>query len=356
MTTPVTSGAIDCDLHIAVPGTSVLLKYLEPYWREQVTTRGIDDLELTSSMLNSPLACRPDWRPASGKPASDYDSLRKNYLDVFDPQLAICNCIWGAQAVHSEDLAVALCRAVNTWIAEHWLDRDPRLRASIVLPWQSPERAADEIAYWARDQRFVQALLLVGGDIPLGQRSMWPIYRAAEKHAIPIGIHAGSAYRHATTSVGWPSSYAEEYVAYAGLAQAQLMSLISEGVFGECPNLRVVFLECGVGWLPSFLWRAEKGWRAIRFEVPWIQISPVEIVRDRIRVTLQPFDIPDRPDDLQRFLAQLGSENMFLFSTDYPHWHFDGTDALPQALPSALMQKAMKDNPLQTYPRLGGAV
>jgi predicted TIM-barrel fold metal-dependent hydrolase len=352
---PVTSEAIDCDVHISVPGTSVLLQYLEPYWVEQVKTRGIDDLELTSSMLNSPLACRPDWRPASGKPAGDYDTLLRDYLSVFDPSFAICNCIWGAQAVHAEDLAAALCRALNRWIADHWLDRDPRLRASIILPSQSPRRAAEEIEYWAKDARFVQALLLVGGEMPLGQRSLWPIYRAAQEHGIPIGIHAGSAYRHATTSIGWPSSYAEEYVAYAGSAQAQLMSFICEGVFAEFRDLKLVFLECGVGWVPSFLWRAEKGWRAIRFEVPWVHNSPIDIVRERVRLTLQPFDAPEHHGDLKRFLEQMGSDDMLLFSTDYPHWHFEGTDALPKALPAALVQKVLKINPLQTYPRLGGA-
>jgi predicted TIM-barrel fold metal-dependent hydrolase len=43
---------------------------------------------------------------------------------------------------------------------------------------------------------------------------------------------------------------------------------------------------------------------------------------------------------------------MLLFSTDYPHWHFDGDDALTAGLPAALRQKICIDNPLATYPRL----
>jgi predicted TIM-barrel fold metal-dependent hydrolase len=43
---------------------------------------------------------------------------------------------------------------------------------------------------------------------------------------------------------------------------------------------------------------------------------------------------------------------MLLFSTDYPHWHFAGADAVPDGLPPDLIRKILVDNPLETYPRL----
>ena len=45
-------------------------------------------------------------------------------------------------------------------------------------------------------------------------------------------------------------------------------------------------------------------------------------------------------------------DDLFMFSTDYPHWHFDGDDAVPDGLPDALLRKILFDNPLKTYPRL----
>jgi len=36
------AGAIDCDLHTAVPHMSVLKPYLADYWREMVSWRGLD--------------------------------------------------------------------------------------------------------------------------------------------------------------------------------------------------------------------------------------------------------------------------------------------------------------------------
>jgi predicted TIM-barrel fold metal-dependent hydrolase len=44
-------------------------------------------------------------------------------------------------------------------------------------------------------------------------------------------------------------------------------------------------------------------------------------------------------------MEQLGSEEMLLFSTDYPHWHFDEReDALPVELPPELEQKILVEN------------
>ena len=83
---------------------------------------------------------------------------------------------------------------VNDWIAKEWLDRDPRLRASIVVPTQNVEYAVDEIERCAKDRRFVQILVLAMQETPLGRRRhWWPIYAAAERHGLPIGIHPGSS-------------------------------------------------------------------------------------------------------------------------------------------------------------------
>jgi predicted TIM-barrel fold metal-dependent hydrolase len=50
------------------------------------------------------------------------------------------------------------------------------------------------------------------------------------------------------------------------------------------------------------------------------------------------------------------SDELLLFSTDYPHWQFDGDDVLPPGLSPDLVRKIMIDNPLATYGRLKEAV
>jgi uncharacterized protein len=111
-------------------------------------------------------------------------------------------------------------------------------------------------------------------------------------------------------------------------------------------------MESGVSWLPAFMWRANKTWRGVRVEVPWVEREPASIMRDHIRVTMQPFDGPPDAAGVADVIDQIGSEKMFLFASDYPHWQFDGDDAIPPHLPENVVSRMCADNPLETFPRL----
>ena len=346
--------AVDCDIHPAVPSTRVLLPYLDDYWREHVVRRGLEreNLETSSYPASVPINGRPDWHVPSGPPGSFLPAMQSHLLDRFQLRFGICNVIHGAQVLFSEDLSAAFCRAINNWVRAEWLDRDPRLRASIVVPPHSAELAVEEIERLAPDPRFVQVLLLAMAEVPLGRRQNWPIYRTAEAHGLPIGIHAGSSFRHPPSALGWPSYHLEDYVSHAQGFAAAVNSLVSEGVFIKFPGLKVVLIESGVTWLPASLWRLDKTWRGVRAEVPWLEQMPTETVREHVRLTLQPFDAPPTEAQLLTLLEQLGSERMLLFSSDYPHWHFDDDEVWPAGLPKELMQQICVENPLDTYSRL----
>jgi hypothetical protein len=123
-------------------------------------------------------------------------------------------------------------------------------------------------------------------------------------------------------------------------------------VFTKFPDLKVVLLESGFTWLPAHLWRLTKFWHGLRMEVPWVDRAPIDIVRSNVRLTTQPCDAPPTIEAFQRLLDHMGSDEMLLFSTDYPHWQFDGDAVLPEGLPRELVRKIMIDNPRDTYSRL----
>jgi predicted TIM-barrel fold metal-dependent hydrolase len=344
--------AVDCDIHPDLPGIRALLPYLDEFWRETMVDRGIESLDTINYPPNAPITARPDWRGSNGRAGTELAALQAQALDRWQSTYAICNCLAGVQLMFNEDMARATARAVNNWMAKEWLDRDPRLRASIVVPTMNVEFAVEEIERCAPDKRFVQVLMLAMDEVPLGRRQLWPIYAAAEKHGLPIGIHAGSAYKHPPTSLGWNNYYIEDYASQSQGFQSQVASLICEGVLVKHPRLKVVLIESGVTWVPAFLWRLAKFWRGCRTEVPWVGRSPAEIFRQHFRLTIQPLDAPDEPDVVSRFVDHLRSDELLLYSSDYPHWQFDGDEVIPPALPDALRRKIMVDNPLSTYGRL----
>jgi predicted TIM-barrel fold metal-dependent hydrolase len=72
-----------------------------------------------------------------------------------------------------------------------------------------------------------------------------------------------------------------------------------------------------------------------------------------MRLTLQPLDESPDPAQTLETIEQLGSDEMLMFSTDYPHYHFDAPEeALPSGLPEALKAKIMSENARGFY-RLG---
>jgi len=344
-------GAIDCDMHPRVPTPRDLSRYMDELWRDTVEVRGIDTWESIAYPPNAPLTMRPDWREAG----ADADPARAAAatLDRHGFARAVCNCLFPVQCFRDENLAAAFAHALNDWLAAEWLDKDPRLVGSVVLPIQSVERSVEEIERRAGDPRFVQVLMLAMGEHPLGKSMYWPIYAAAERHGFTVGIHAGSSYHHAPTGSGWPTYYIEDYAAQSLGFHTQLASLICEGVFVKFPRLKAVLIESGVTWLAPCLWRLGKFWRGVRSEVPWLERSPEEYVRDHVRLTIQPFDAPPSAAHVGRIMDQLQSDEVLLFATDFPHWQFDGDDMLPAGLSPALARKILVDNPLAAYPRLG---
>ena len=347
------SGAIDCDVHPAVPNIAALTPFMEPYWREQVSVRGTDGLDLSSYPLHAPDSARADWRVAGQKPGTDLAGIAASRAGrVRQPHRHLQRPVWRARSVQPAFRDRGSPAPPMTGLPPPGWTASPGCAAPSPSRRRIPDGAVAEIERRAADGRFVQVMLLASGDAPLGQPAFWPIYAAAERHGLPVGVHAGSTYRHAVTGNGWPSYHLEDVVVRAQAFQGQLLSLLHEGVFIKFPALRFVMIEAGFTWLPNFLWRANRTWRGVRAEVPWIDRPPAELFRERVRFTLQPGDAPPDAASMERVLDQIGSEDMLLFSTDWPHWQFDGDDPFPPGFSPERRRRVMIDNPLATYPSL----
>ncbi|MFC7705470.1 amidohydrolase family protein [Plastorhodobacter daqingensis] len=335
---------IDCDVHPRLPRMADLSPHSDRYWAEMFAYRNIDRQEL----MAYPVSTLP-YRPQDAGVTTDAAGLARAHLDPNGISTAILNVMSGAHAAYDPYLAAAMCEATNRWLAAEWLDADPRLRGSLLVPFQHPEAAVREIERCAGDGRFVQVLTVLMGEKPLGRREYWPIYRAMAEHGFALGIHAGSTYRHAPTQCGFFSYRVEEAAAQTQAFSSQVASLVAEGVFGEFPDLRVVLHESGVSWLPSLMWRMSKDWKGARIEVPWVKVPPAELIATHVRMTTQPFDGPGGPD-AARVVAQL-EHDMLLYASDFPHAHAGGA-GLPHWLPAELHRAVARDNALSTYARL----
>ena len=156
---------------------------------------------------NAPISARPDWRDAKGEAGPDLAQLQTQALDRFGTQRRHLQLpLRRAAASSTRTWRRAFARAVNDWIAKEWLDRDPRLRASIVVPVQNVEcRRRGDRALRRRPALRAGAAAGHGRDAARPPATTGRSMRPPRGTACRSASTPAATYRHPPTSLGWPS-------------------------------------------------------------------------------------------------------------------------------------------------------
>jgi predicted TIM-barrel fold metal-dependent hydrolase len=261
----------------------------------------------------------------------------------------VLNCLTGFETHRNPYYAAAVAGAINDWMREEFLARDDRLRASLVVSTLSGDDAVAEIERMGGEPGFVQVLLPVRSDVPWGNKRNHDIFEAARKHSLHVGLHAWGRAGRAPTPSGFTTTYLEDYLANQPIAQAQVLSFVSEGVFNRFPDLKVVVMECGFAWLPPLLWRFDKDWRGVWREVPWVKRPPSEYVGEHFRFTTAPAHLPRDPRALGQLLEMMDVGALLTYASDYPHEHGDGLPGLLDQLDEDAGRAVMAGNAAGLY-------
>ena len=184
------------------------------------------------------------------------------------------------------------------------------------------ELAVKEIRRRAGDKRFAHVLFLSRTSELLGKQRYWPIFEAAVEAGLPVGVHVFGSSGRPMSNTGWPSFYIEEITEHSAAVQASVTSLIIEGVFERWPELKIVLIEAGFGWIPSLGWRLDQNWKRMKDEVPHLRKAPSEYLRQHFWVSTQPMEETEEPEQLIDIMKWIGWDKI-LFASDYPHWDFD---------------------------------
>ena len=319
----------DCDIHHSPKqGMRGLYPYLEQRWRDHLDTFGPLPRQAFQSgpayPKGQPDASRRDaWPPEGGRPGSDLGFMQRQHLDAQNVELGVLTMIRPHPgSFQNGHLSEAVCQAMNRWQVAEWTEPEPRLKASLLVPYEDGEASAREIARWAGDPNYVQVLLLSRTAEPLGQKRYWPIYQAAAEVGLPVGVHAFGFGGYPVSGSGWPSFYLEDMVGHAQSSQAMLTSMVMEGIFERFPTLKIVLIEAGFAWLPSLCWRLDRLWERLRAETPHLRRRPSEYIREHVWLTSQPMEEPDPKRRVLDVIDWIGWDRL-LFATDYPHWDYD---------------------------------
>lgn len=341
---------IDADVHVCLSSIEVLYPYLAPGWVRWISDGNFREppmLRATYPPL-APTTTDARWAPTDGRaPASELSAVREQLLDPSGARYAVVHPYWAVESVRQPELASVLARAINDWMISEWLENDDRLRGTLTVVHHDPAEAVREVERLGDHPKVVQVALPVWSQLLWGKRLWRPLFAAIAARDLVAGIHYGGTPDGAPTAAGWPSYHLEQHAAAPQVFFSQLVSMIGEGLFQAVPDLRVAFLESGFSWLPVVMWRMNSEWKGLRRDIPWVSRPPADLVREHVRVSVQPLD--DVPESqLPQIIDWIG-EDVLMYASDYPHGYDDDFASHVARLSPAVQRKIMSDNAARHY-------
>jgi uncharacterized protein len=230
----------------------------------------------------------------------------------------------GFGKVADEELRMTIALIYNDAMAELQEDSGGRLMPMAVLPWWDLDAAIAETArareLGLRGINTTSAPHLHG--LPdLGEAHWDPLWEVCTDLHMPVNFHIGAAESDMDwfNTVSWPSLGADERL---GLGSAMLYlnnagvlaNLVYSGVLERHPNLQIVSVESGVGWLPFFMQALDHQLGEMSPAVAEsLSMSPSDYFRRQIHACFW-FE----RQGIQHVIDAIGHEHL-LFETDFPH-------------------------------------
>jgi hypothetical protein len=237
-------------------------------------------------------------------------------LEGIDVQVLFPTGMLGYGNNREAELAVALCRAYNNWLHDFCAADRRRFRGAAAMPLQDVRAAIQELHRAVGDLGMIAALIptTVYPGKDLGGREFDDFYGEVQRLGVPLAVHRTSA----TGAVGF-----ERFTNFTAMhavvpmyeLSAAVANMVIGGVFERFPDLKVAYLEAGVGWVPWLVHMLDEHCEIRAPEVPHLKARPSEYLGSgRVFFSFEPGE-PDVPR-----VAEVLGESALLFSSDYPHW------------------------------------
>ena len=289
----------------------------------------VADPAATAALEDNVIASAKGWA-AHG---AVYPQERSRTLDLLGFQGQLVFSTFAGQYLASDDLDLVYggTRAHSRAMAE-FCSADERLMAVALVPLRDPKRALIEL-----DAAFELGCkaIHVPSDAPGGNTrgfspahaDLDPFWARVEELGLPIMLHIGGgkllppAYhdngrpRPTDWLGGGENLRGKDFPAVHHSPANFLNAMILDGIFDRHPGLRCGAIELGASWVPGLLRNLDHAFDNFRRNEPILQslsLKPSEFIRRQVKFTPFPFE------DVG-WLIEQGGEDLFLFSSDYPH-------------------------------------
>lgn len=342
---------IDADGHIMEPpdlwsgrymvasyrpmGPSISTKGRLQYPNGTDVAEGRSWLDVGTLGSERPLGTEPsyaDGRKGATDPDGRVEDLDLDGIDIVAlyPTVGLSTCYVG-----DPELASAMARAYNRWIAD-WAGSHPdRLMGVAMLPIHSVDAAVTELRF-SRVELGLRAAFLrphVYRGRTIHNNAWDPLWAEAQDLDCPIALHGGGVWpvRQAGAdrfTDGMCPPWAGHVVTHPFEQQLAFVGLILGGVFDRFPTLRIAFLESGGGWVVPILDRIGRHYEQHQTWITTLKLAhyrqalseevvlrkhPREYFEQNCWVSFEPTE-----EGLRLVADWIGPEKI-LWATDYPH-------------------------------------
>jgi predicted TIM-barrel fold metal-dependent hydrolase len=321
---------IDIDGHVREPD-DLWERYLEaPFRGRAPKIEKVANGQLLFRLEGERHHRRPDESPFAikddGSPVNEHRHLATNpkqrldamNRDRIDRGLLFPSAGLYLPSVEDEAYGAALCRAYNNWLYDYCAEDRIRLMGVAVIPVQDVNRAIEEARRAVNELGFKGIFIRPN---PIKGRNIDdpyydPLYNTVAALGVPLLVHEGSgAYLPTAGADRFPGQWFFTHtVSHPFEQMLASLSLICRGTLERHPDLRVVFLESGAGWLPYWLWRMDEHHEILPFQVSWLKMRPSEYFRRQCFISFEADE-----SRLGEVISSIGDEHV-MFASDYPHW------------------------------------
>jgi predicted TIM-barrel fold metal-dependent hydrolase len=221
-------------------------------------------------------------------------------------------------SVQEEAYGASLCRAYNNWLYDYCAEDRRRLLGVAALPTQDVKLALAEAKRCVNELGFKGVFVRPN---PVKGRTLDDpyydsLYKTIVELGVPLLIHEGSGAFLPTAGADrfagqWFFTHTISHPVEQMLAS---LGMICKGTLERHPELQVVFLEAGAGWLPYWLWRMDEHYEVLPFQVPWLKLKPSDYFRRQCYISFEADETR-----LGQVIESLGADRV-VFASDYPHW------------------------------------
>lgn len=240
--------------------------------------------------------------------------------------------------------------AYDRWLEDFCADSDGRLVAVAHLALGDPHDAAKELRRAVANGARGGVLLPYAHDgKPHGHPDHDPLFAAACDLGVPLGIHTGvdpvtrDLYRR-YDGLTWPDAIPQGIwflqLMFSQAVQQAFSTFFLHGTFDRFPDLKLVVLEAGAGWLGFWMDRMDAMFAgALRLTMP-LRDLPSTYVRRNVWISADPDERA-----LAAIIPYVGADR-FVWASDYPHSDHTGgyiehVHALARLLPDEPERRAL---------------